>query len=99
LFFDIKSLMGYVASAENLLLLVLCLLALFYSVKFYKKIHFSQGMNIAFIFTLIAGLLYVQRYANLGIFLRTKIMFEPFMVIALFCIIKQGFALNNSKSK
>ncbi|WP_162126246.1 hypothetical protein [Flavobacterium phycosphaerae] len=98
LFFDAKSLLGFLASIENALLLLIYLLTFVVLIVFYKKIIFPQWMKIAFLFALIASLLYIQRYANLGIFMRTKIMFQPFVLIALFCIIKQGIALRNYKS-
>lgn len=85
------------ASIENALVLLIYLLAVVVVIIFYKKIIFPQWMKIAFLFALIASLLYIQRYANLGIFMRTKIMFQPFVLIALFCIIKQGIALRNYK--
>jgi hypothetical protein len=97
IFFDAKSFLGYVASSENMTVLLVCLLGLFFTIKFYSAIHFHNWIKITFWFTLIASILYVQRYANLGIFMRTKCMFQPFMLIALFCIIKQRFILNNSK--
>jgi hypothetical protein len=97
LFFDAKSILGILASIENALLLLIYLLAFVVVVVFYKKITFPQWMKMAFLFALIASLLYIQRYANLGIFMRTKIMFQPFVLIALFCIITQGMALRNHK--
>jgi hypothetical protein len=97
LFFDAKSVLGFLASIENALLLLIYMMALLIVIVFYKKIIFPQWMKMTFLFALIASLLYIQRYANLGIFMRTKIMFQPFVLIALFCIIKQGMALRNYK--
>jgi len=59
------------------------------SVRF-AKIQWHDWMKIALLFTLISSLLYIQRYANLGIFMRTKIQFMPFELIALLYSIKQG---------
>lgn len=50
-------------------------------------------MKTVFLFTFIASVLYIERYANLGIFMRTKIMFQPFMTVALLMIIQQGITL------
>ncbi|MGL2966868.1 hypothetical protein [Flavobacterium sp. XGLA_31] len=97
LFFDVKSILGVLASVENALVLFVCLLGLFFSIRYLNKIHYSNWMKVAFGFALISSLLYVQRYANLGIFMRTKMMFQPFMMVALFCIISQGLVLYNSK--
>ena len=97
LFFDANTIWAFFASIENCLILLIHGLALICIVKFYAKITFGQWMKIVFLFTFIASMLYVQRYANLGIFMRTKMMFQPFVLIALFCIIKQGFLLKNVK--
>lgn len=98
LFFDAYSFWTVIASIENLFILLLYCFALFFVLKYYRKIHFAQWMKIAFLFTFIASAIYVQRYANLGIFMRTKMMFEPFTIIALCYICKQGLTLNNIKS-
>jgi hypothetical protein len=97
LFYDVKSFLGIVASIENILTLSVCLLGLFFIAKFRNKIHYYSWMKIAFGFSLIASLLYIQRYANLGIFMRTKIMFQPFLIIAFLSCIKQGFELSKVK--
>ena len=97
LFFDVNTIWTFIASIENGLVLILHVIALLFGVKFYAKITFAQWIKIVFLFTFIAGMLYVQRYANLGIFMRTKMMFQPFMMIALLFIIKQGIAIKNLK--
>lgn len=97
LFFDITSVLGFFASVENLMVLLLHCVALVFVVRFYSKVTLVQWQKIVFLFTFIASLLYVQRYANLGIFMRTKMMFQPFMMIALLFIIKQAIALKNLK--
>jgi len=98
LFFDSKSVFGVFSSIENTLLLLVYLLALMITIIYYQKIKFPEWVKITFLFTLIASLVYIQRYANLGIFMRTKMMYQPFMVIALFYIIKQGVAFYNKKT-
>lgn len=97
LFFDVNSILGFFASIENSIVLLLHCIALFYFVTFYSKITFGPWLKIVFLFTFIASLLYVQRYANFGIFMRTKMMFQPFMMIALLFIIKQGMVFKNLK--
>jgi hypothetical protein len=98
LFYDVNSFLGVMASLENTLMLSIALLGIFISFKFRKMIHYFPWMKIAFGFTVIASLLYIQRYANLGIFMRTKIMFQPFMIIAFLGIIKQGMVLYNRRT-
>ncbi len=97
LFFHSNTIWAFFASVENFLVLLIHGIALIFIVKFYAKITFAQWIKIVFLFTFIASMLYVQRYANLGIFMRTKMMFQPFMMIALLFIIKQGIALKNLK--
>lgn len=97
LFYDSYSIWTLFASFDNLFILVLHLVALFFLLLFYNKIQFPEWIKIAFLFTILSGLLYVQRYANLGIFMRTKMMFHPFIIIGLLYIIKQGNTILNSK--
>jgi hypothetical protein len=97
LFFDANSLAMIVASFENGIVLALYITALFFWLKFYHKIDFSMAMKTLFLFTFIASVLYIERYANLGIFMRTKMMFQPFMTIALVLIIQQGITLMKQK--
>lgn len=98
LFFDAHSFWQIMASAENGFMLCIVLLVLFYGVKFYSKISFPNWLLFAFAFAVISSLLYVQRYANLGIFMRTKMLFQPFLLVGLLYICKKGMDLNTSKS-
>lgn len=98
LFVDIHTAIGFFASVENGIVLLMFITGLCFFIRYYKKIEIASWMKIAVLFMVIASLLYIQRYANLGIFMRTKIMYMPFVLIALFCIIKQGFALSKSKT-
>ncbi|PWA04024.1 hypothetical protein DB895_13025 [Flavobacterium psychrotolerans] len=96
LFFDANSLFQHLASVENVFVFAIHLLGILFALRDYKKIHYPQWVKMVFLFTLICGLLYVQRYANLGIFMRTKMMFQPFTLIALLFIIKQGKPFKNT---
>ena len=93
LFFDSNSIWAFFASLENSFILLMHLLVLFILLFYYKKIYFPEWMKIVVLFTLIFCLVYVQRYANLGIFMRTKIMYEPFLLVRLLLIIKNYFNL------
>jgi hypothetical protein len=95
LFYDSHNYSMFFASIENLIVLLLHLWALFF-ILFYK-INFSESFKIVFLFSFIAGFIYIHRYANLGLFMRTKIMFEPFVLVGLVFIIKQGLNLVNLK--
>ncbi len=96
LFFDSNSIWAFFASLENSLLLFLHLLTLLIFLKYYKKIYFPVSLKIVFLFSLLLCLVYVNRYANLGIFMRTKIMFEPFLLIGLLLLIKHYFTFKKS---
>ena len=97
LFFDAHSVLAVLASIENAFSLIVCAVALFFALRFYSKINYTLAMKVAFLFTFIASLLYVERYANLGIFMRTKIMFQPFLIVASILIIEQGLKLKKYK--
>jgi hypothetical protein len=82
------------ASVENLFYLLVFLLALFFAIRFWSKIRYTKEMKVVFLFSFIASLLYVERYANLGIFMRTKMMFQPFLMVAFLLVIRQGFLIH-----
>ena len=97
LFYDSNTIWTLLASLDNFFILLLHFVAIIFLILFYKKIQFPEWVKMVFLFTVLSGLLYVQRYANLGIFMRTKIMFHPFTIIGLLYIIKQGITILNSK--
>lgn len=96
LFYDVNSLLGILVSFENVFILLIHFIALFFILRF-KSVIYTEWVKYVLGFTLICGLIYVQRYANLGIFIRTKMMFQPFAIIALLFIIKQGIVFNTPK--
>jgi len=93
LFFDSYSISLFFASIENLLMLIIFILALLFIVRYYTLLVFPSWMKITFLFSLLASVIYIERYANLGIFMRTKMMFQPFLLLALLNIISQGITL------
>jgi hypothetical protein len=93
LFYDAHTVLAFFAGIENLFYLVVFAAALFFILRFYNKISYSLEMKTIFLFTFIASLLYVERYANLGIFMRTKMMFQPFLIVLLLVIIQKGLRL------
>ena len=94
LFYDAYSVLAVLASIENLFYLLIFLVATFFAVRYRSKIRYTTEMKVVILFTVMASLLYVERYANLGIFMRTKMMFEPFLLITLLLIIQQGFLIS-----
>ncbi len=86
-FYDIHHHYSWILSIENLVLFTLYITAFIQTVRFrlFKINNVVIGGII--LFNLIGSLIYMQRYAGLGIFVRTKMMFQPFMVIVLFYIL------------
>lgn len=92
LFTDSVSLYSFVLSAENLLVLILVVVALLIYMLRYRLINLNLFARIALLFFIISSLFFIQRYSCLGIFVRTKIMYLPFVLILAVKII------NSSKS-
>ena len=97
LFYDTHNLYMILASIENLIFLILFLFVLVFILLSYKKIVFYDWMKIIFVFNVLGTILYVERYANLGIFMRTKVMFEPFLLISFLSIILQSKSILQNK--
>jgi len=98
LFFDAYTVWTFLASIENMIAIVFSSFAILFFVRFFNKIHFLEWTKIAFLFTLFSSLVYVQRYANFGIFMRTKIMFQPYIWIVILFIFKQSLTFKKNTS-
>jgi len=83
LFMDAQNLIQWVLSLENALIVALHLFVVWLFLSYWKSLKTDTLFKILVVFALVAGLLYVQRYANLGIFARTKVMVQPFLVLGL----------------
>ncbi len=88
IFYDASTAYSWILSTENALILLIHIIAIFLIIKFRARVKIDSLFKIIIIYTFISGLLYVQRYAGLGIFVRTKIMIQPFTIIAIVYIIK-----------
>lgn len=97
LFYDAYNFWTLLASFENILTLLCYVFAVPFLIINFKKVHFPYWFKVVFLFTLISSFIYVQRYANLGIFMRTKIMFQPFMWIFFLYIIKQSITFRKNR--
>lgn len=86
---EIPGLYGTVLGLENMVLLLLHIVALVLLLLHWKKIVFPFVFKIILLFALLSGLLIVQRYSGFGIFARTKIMFQPFVALVLLWIIAE----------
>lgn len=88
IFYDASTAYSWILSTENALILLIHSIAIFLIIKFRARVKIDSLFKIIIIYTCISGILYVQRYAGLGIFVRTKIMIQPFTIIALLYVIK-----------
>jgi hypothetical protein len=87
LFYDIKNIYSWILSTENVILLAVFTTAVFYLMRCWKNIKWNTTLLGVFLFNLVGAVLYVERYAGLGIFARTRVMFLPFLVIVMLYII------------
>ncbi len=78
-FFDAPNIWAILASIENLIAFTLFCITGVILLVYAKKMHHPSWIIIIIVYFGIASLLYIQRYANLGIFMRTKIMYQPFL--------------------
>lgn len=86
-FYDTKHMYSWVLSIENVVLLTLYGTALYQWFMNRKTIKLHYVLWSIIVFNVLGFIIYVQRYAGLGIFVRTKMMFQPFMVMVLLYIL------------
>lgn len=89
LFNEIPSFYGFVLGLENVLVLTAHFAAFVFFLIHYKKLVFPMVFKVIMFFALISGLLIVQRYSGFGIFARTKVMLQPFVMVLVFWIFAQ----------
>lgn len=86
-FYDVHHPYSWILSIENFLVFGLLLFTIIKLILKRKPLHISI-LNLSMLFFCIIGpFIYVSRYAGLGIFARTRMMFIPFLIIVLFYII------------
>jgi hypothetical protein len=95
LFYDTYKTMTVLASFENLISLLFVTFGLFLTFKHFKTLMFATWMKVSLLFFIISSVLYIERYSNLGLFMRTKMMYMPFLYVAVASIISQS--TKNSK--
>lgn len=81
LFFDAHSFFSLVLSVENVLTLILVFWAIINYILRYKTIKLDTFARVGLLFFVVSSLFFIQRYSCLGIFVRTKIMYAPFVLI------------------
>lgn len=89
LFFDSSTIYSWILSLENFIWLLLHVVTLVLIIKYLKKIKFEKIILSIIVYLIVGGLLFVQRYADLGLIVRTKIMLQPFFIIVFFWVIKE----------
>ncbi|KGO97172.1 hypothetical protein [Flavobacterium enshiense] len=96
---EIPTVYGLALGLENVVVLLLHIGALLLFFLNYKKIDFPLVFKIILCFALLSGLLIVQRYSGLGIFARTKIMMQPFVLLVSLWIIAEVRSLTIDRVK
>jgi len=99
LFFDAYNAFTLLASLENIISLLFVLSGLLLVFKNFKTLVFSRWMKVSFLFFIIASVLYIERYSNLGLFMRTKMMYMPFLFVAITAVISQSMKMNSLSHK
>lgn len=83
MFFDAHNSYGIIISVENLFMLMLCSIAMFLFIKYYKNIQIGIIGKSILLYAIIAGFLFVQRYSDLGLIQRTKSLIQPFVLLLI----------------
>ena len=87
LFWDADSFFSLILSVENGLVLLLLSGALLACIRDFRTITIDSFAKLSMAFFLISSCFFIQRYACLGIFVRTKMMYMPFLLLAALKII------------
>ncbi len=83
---EVNTLKGWIVGLENMFFLFLVIFFGYLIIRFFREIKKKAvplWWSSALLFGLFSGCIYVFRYANFGIFMRTKMMYAPFMVVAI----------------
>ncbi len=99
LFADADSLFSFILSVENFLTLLILFYALYVYISSYKIIKFDVFARISLLFFVVSSLFFIQRYSCLGIFVRTKVMYLPFVMVVVLKIFSVSKSLSNEKVK
>lgn len=87
--YDFKTIIVGVDNLMYMLMHVFAIILLLLNFSRLKKTQIPMWFYTAVIFTFLCGVIFIFRYANMGIFMRTKIMYAPFMAVALIWITKE----------
>ena len=74
LFIDVHNIYGIVVSIENGIILFIHIFVLYKVIKNFKNSTLDELAKAILVYGLIAGLLFVQRYSDLGLIIRTKVL-------------------------
>jgi len=76
---EATSFFSFLAGLNNFIELLCHGVGLVLFVVYFRRISFSTTLKVALLFAFISASVYVFRYANFGIFMRTKMMWLPFL--------------------
>ncbi|WP_438969196.1 hypothetical protein [Nonlabens sp.] len=79
-FYDVSHPYGWILSIKNLLVFGLLIWSAIRYILKYKMVKWNVTLLSMLLFNIIGALIYIQRYAGLGIFARTRSMFIPFFI-------------------
>lgn len=97
LIYEFNGLYSLVVSLENTIVLMIHVLGIIGLIVYNKKIKLPFLFKLLMLFGVVCTFAYVQRYACLGIFLRTKIIFQPFLTIIFLYIFVQSVSLYKAR--
>jgi hypothetical protein len=89
LFVDCHNVFGFFVSFENALYLFLHIISIYLFIRFYKIIKFDSLFKVIVVYSALSALVYVLRYSDLGLIIRTKSIIQPFVMVAIFWMINQ----------
>lgn len=93
LFFDSKTILSVFVSVENLFVLILHLVSLFLLFLHWKKIALNYIYWSIILYYIVFVFVFIQRYSVLGLFVRTKIMSQPFFIVFLIYILVETYKI------
>jgi hypothetical protein len=96
LFFDTHNYLGVLVSLENTFIILLHLSFLWLLLFYFKKIKWNFLLLSIIVYNVVCSSIFVQRYSDLGLLIRTKNMFQPFMLLVILAIFSQVFIIKKT---
>lgn len=80
---NVDHLFYLILSIENVFFLLLIITGLVMIIKYRFVFHHDDFSKFVIVFCIVGGMLFTQRYSGLGIFVRTKVMFLPYLGVVM----------------